>query len=318
MTEGQAEFDSLNVEPCRPVVLLTGGTGYVGGRLLPQLESLPVTVRCLARNPAALRDRVGKDTQIVQGDVLETASLAAAMQGVETAYYLVHQMSGGAKFEEADRQAAQNFATAAGRAGAKRLVYLGGLGDDQDPHLSPHLRSRHEVGRILRESGVPTIEFRAGMVLGSGSLSFELLRSLTERLPVMVCPRWLLTPTQPIAVSNAVAYLLAARDLPEGTSQIFEIGGPEVVTYAQLIRLYARLRGLRRWLISVPMLSPYLSGLWLAVVTPASFEVGRHLVEGLRNPMVVRSPSAREAFSIRPIGVEAAVRIALAEAATAV
>jgi uncharacterized protein YbjT (DUF2867 family) len=296
------------------LVLLAGSTGYLGRRLLPRLEALPINVRCLARNPDALRATAGPDTQIVRGNVLDPQSLDVALAGVETAYYLIHQMTGGSDFVETDRQAARNFAAAARRAGVRRLIYLGGLGDDRDPSLSPHLQSRHEVGQILRDSGLLTIELRAGMVVGAGSLSFELLRSLTERLPVMICPRWLLTPMQPIAVSDAVAYLLAARVLPLSESRVFEIGGPDTVTYAQLIKLYARLRGLRRWLISVPVLTPYFSGLWLALVTPTSFKVGRHLIEGLRNPMVVRNQAALAAFSIRPLGIEAALRIALDDA----
>ena len=194
----------------------------------------------------------------------------------------------------------------------RRIIYLGGLGDDADKGLSPHLRSRHEVGRILRESGVETIEFRASIVVGAGSLSYQLIKSLTDRLPVMLCPRWLTTPTQPIAVDDVLAYLLAAKDLPAGESRIFEIGGTDVVTYGDLIREYARQRGLRRWLISVPVLTPYLSSLWLALVTPASFEVGRHLIEGLKNPTVVLDKKALEVFSIRPMGVKEAIQKAIA------
>ena len=249
-------------------------------------------LRCLARNPDKLRPLVREPTQIVQGDVLDASSLDQAMHGVHTAYYLVHLMSGSTDFEKEDRQAATNFAGAAKKAGVKRIIYLGGLGDDADPRLSPHLRSRHEVGTILRDSGVEVIEFRASMVVGAGSLSFQLMKSLTDRLPVMLCPRWLTTPTQPIAVDDVLAYLLAAKDLPPGKSRIFEIGGTDVVSYGDLIREYARQKGLRRWLISVPVLTPYLSSLWLALVTPASFEVGRHLIEGLKNPTVVRDNSA--------------------------
>ena len=234
------------------------------------------------------------------------------MQGVHTAYYLVHLMSGSKDFEKEDRQAATNFAEAAKKAGVRRIIYLGGLGDDADPKLSPHLRSRHEVGEILRDSGVETIEFRAGMVVGAGSPSYQLMKSLTDRLPVMLCPRWLTTPTQPIAVDDVLAYLLAAKDLPAGESRIFEIGGPDVVTYGDLIREYARQKGLRRWLISVPVLTPYLSGLWLALVTPATFEVGRHLIEGLKNPTVVRDKKALEVFPIRPMGVKEAIQKAIA------
>lgn len=295
-----------------PTVLLTGASGYVGGRLLPLLEQQSIVLRCLARNPEKLRPLVRSSTEVVQGDVLDQSSLDAALQGVQTAYYLVHLMSGSADFEQQDRQAAKNFADAANRSGVQRIIYLGGLGDDADPKLSPHLRSRHEVGEILRESGIETIEFRAGMVIGAGSLSYQLMKSLTDRLPIMICPRWLTTPTQPIAIDDVLAYLLAAKDLPKGDSRIFEIGSPDVVTYGNLIREYARQQGLRRWLIFVPVLTPYLSGLWLALVTPASFEVGRHLIEGLKNPTVVRDSKALEAFSIRPMGVKEAMQRAIA------
>ncbi len=245
--------------------------------------------------------------------MLSPPSLDAALQGVQTAYYLVHLMSGSSDFEEEDRQAATNFAAAAQRAAVRRIIYLGGLGDDGDPKLSPHLRSRHEVGEILRNSGVETIEFRAGMVVGARSLSFQLMKSLTDRLPVMICPRWLTTPTQPIAIQDVLAYLLAAKDLPPGESRIFEIGSPDVVTYSDLIREYARQRGLRRWLIFVPVLTPYLSGLWLALVTPATYEVGRHLIEGLKNPTVVRNSQALHTFPIRPVGAAEAIRLAIKE-----
>jgi uncharacterized protein YbjT (DUF2867 family) len=292
------------------IVLLTGATGYVGGRLLPLLEAKGAAVRCLARQPEKLRPRAAATTEIVAGDLLVPASLEGAMQGAGTAYYLVHSMSGSADFEREDRLAAANFATAARQAGVKRVIYLGGLGDDADPTLSPHLRSRHEVGKVLRDSGAEVIELRASIVIGAGGLSFELLKSLADRLPVMICPRWLTTPTQPIAVDDVLAYLLAALDCTDG-SRVFEIGGADVVSYGGLIREYARQRGLRRWLISVPVLTPYLSSLWLALVTPASFEVGRHLIEGLKNPTVVRDDSAAGAFSVRPLGIREAMARAL-------
>lgn len=296
-----------------PVVLLTGASGYVGGRLIPLLEQQPVILRCLARSPDKLRPLVKETTQIVQGDVLDPPSLDVALQGVNTAYYLVHLMSGSKNFEKEDRQAAVNFAEAAKKAGVNRIIYLGGLGDDSDPKLSPHLRSRHEVGEILRQSGVETIEFRAGMVVGAGSLSFQLMKSLTDRLPVMICPRWLSTPTQPIAINDVLAYLLAAKDLPAGESRTFEIGSPDVVTYGGLIREYARQKSLRRLLIFVPVLTPYLSGLWLALVTPATYEVGRHLIEGLKNPTVVQDNTAIKVFAVRPMGVKEAIQQALAK-----
>jgi uncharacterized protein YbjT (DUF2867 family) len=302
-----------------PITLLTGGSGYVGGRLIPLLEGRGGTLRCLARDPEKMRARVRPTTGVVRGDVLDRPSLDEALRGVHTAYYLVHLMSGsGSKdFEKEDRRAAGNFADAAKQAGVRRLVYLGGLGDDADPGLSPHLRSRHEVGDILRASGVETVEFRASMVVGAGSLSFELMKSLTDRLPVMLCPRWLTTPTQPIAVDDVLSYLVAALDLPPGESRTFEVGGTDVSTYGDLIREYARQKGLRRWLISVPVLTPWLSGLWLALVTPASFVVGRHLIEGLKNPTVVRDGSALDAFPIRPVGIREAIRRAMAGAGPA-
>lgn len=299
--------------PASLVILLTGGSGYVGGRLIPLLEKQGVRLRCLARRPEKMRSRVQPGTEIVKGDVLDPASLDRALQGVNTAYYLVHLMSGSKDFEREDRQAATNFAQAVKKAGAKRIIYLGGLGDDADPKLSPHLRSRHEVGKILRESGVETVEFRASLVIGTGSLSFDLVKSLTDRLPMMLCPRWLTTPTQPIAVDDVLAYLLAAKDLPPRETRIFEIGSEDVTTYGDMIREYARQKGLRRWLISVPVLTPYLSSLWLALVTPAAFEVGRHLIEGLKNPTVVRDRAALDLFTIKPMGIREAIQKALGE-----
>ena len=291
-------------------ILLLGGTGYVGGRLIPLLERAGV-LRCVARNPDKLRPLVSDKTEVVVGDVLDAASLDGAMAGVQTVYYLVHLMAGSKDFERQDRQAAQNVATAAGNAGVGRIVYLGGLGDEDAPDLSPHLRSRHEVGRIFRQSGVETVELRASVVIGAGSLSFTLMKSLCDRLPVMLCPKWLTTPTQPIAIDDVLAYLLAAKDLPVSGSRVIEIGGSDVVTYGGMIREYARQRGLRRWLISVPVLTPYLSSLWLALVTPAAFEVGRHLIEGLRNPTVVRDRTGMDAFAIRPMAMREAMEKAL-------
>ena len=311
-----ADSDAQPVEAKQqsPFVLLTGATGYVGNRLLPLLEQRNVRVRCLARTPDKVRTKVADSTEIVQGDVLDRPSLDTALAGVETAYYLVHLMTSSADFEKQDRKAAENFGSAAKEAGVQRIIYLGGLGEEADPKLSPHLRSRHEVGKLLRDSGVETIEFRASVVIGNGSISFELIRSLTNRLPVMICPRWLATPTQPVAVKDVLAYLLAAFDMPPGESRVFEIGGSDVVTYGQLIQEYARQRGLRRWLISVPVLTPYLSSLWLSLVTPASAEIGRHLIEGLKNPTIVRDKKALETFSVRPVGTKEAMRLALEEA----
>jgi uncharacterized protein YbjT (DUF2867 family) len=205
------------------------------------------------------------------------------MDGVDQAYYLVHSMANGPGFAVLDRRAASNFGRAAARAGVRRIIYLGGLGDSTES-LSIHLKSRMGTGEALREAGVPVVEFRASIIVGAGSLSFEMIGALVERLPIMICPRWVDTRTQPIAIDDVLAYLRAALDLPDGRAGIFEIGGPEVVSYGDMMRQYAALRGLRRAFASVPVLTPRLSGLWLGLVTPAQAGVGRALVEGLRNP----------------------------------
>jgi uncharacterized protein YbjT (DUF2867 family) len=296
-------------------ILLTGASGYIGSRLLRVLEDDGCAVRCLARQPE--RVVVGRPTtEAVAGDCLDEASLVEAMDGVDQAYYLVHSMASGADFAARDRQAAANFGRAAARAGVRRIIYLGGLGDAPDA-LSAHLKSRMETGEALREAGVPVVEFRASIVVGAGSLSFEMIRALVERLPVMICPRWVETRTQPIAIDDVLSYLRAALDLPDGRGAIFEIGGPEVVSYGDMMREYARLRGLRRLLISVPILTPRLSGLWLGLVTPAQARIGRELVEGLRNPTVVGSPAARETFPIRPMPLGEAFTRAIDEGGTA-
>ena len=256
-------------------------------------------------------------TDVVQGDCLDVSSLDRALAGVHTAYYLVHSMGGGTNFADVDRRAAHNFGEAAARAGVSRIVYLGGLTGGVDS-LSDHLRSRAETGDVLRASGVPVIEFRASIVVGAGSLSFEMIQALVERLPVMVCPRWVETLTQPIAIEDVLAYLSAALDLPRSSgSMMIEIGGPEVVSYGGMMREYARLRGLSRLLLPVPFLTPHLSGLWLALVTPAHARVGRALVEGLRNSTVVRSTTARDLFPIEPMPLRAALVSAIEEGARA-
>ena len=292
------------------LVLLTGGTGYIGGRLLKALEANGKLVRCLARRPQFLQARVGPRTEVIAGDCLDRSTLQAAMAGVHTAYYLVHAMGAERDFEEADRQSANNFASAACQAGVQRIIYLGGLGDPSSK-LSSHLKSRQEVGEILRSSKTPVIEFRASVILGSGSLSFEMIRALVERLPVMICPRWVSTRAQPIAIEDVVAYLLEALSLPVMESRVFEIGGADQVSYADIMREYSRQRGLRRWMISVPVLTPRLSSLWLGLVTPLYARVGRKLVESLRYPTVVRDRSARLVFSVRPRGLRAAMERAL-------
>lgn len=291
-------------------VLLTGATGYVGGRLLPLLEKRGLAVRCLARRPKHLSARVGAGTEVIQGDLLDADSLLPALEGIETAYYLVHSMGASGSFEEQDRIAAGNFADAARKAGLRRIIYLGGLGDDNE-NLSPHLRSRHEVGEILRQSGCQLIEFRASIVIGSGSLSFELVRALVERLPVMICPKWVSVPAQPIAIEDLLEYLVAGLDWSGTESRIFEIGGPEQVSYGDIMREYARQRGLRRWLIPVPVLTPRLSSLWLGLVTPVYARIGRKLVDSLRNPTVIKDHAAGKEFDIKPRDLAASIERAL-------
>jgi len=293
-------------------VLVTGATGYVGGRLRQALEERGWPVRCMARRPEYLRSRVGPQTEVVGADCLDRSTLAPALRGVHTAYYLVHSMgSPTGDFEERDRTAARNFAEAAREAGVRRIVYLGGLAASRAP-LSPHLRSRLETGELLRSTGVPVVELRASIILGSGSLSFELIRALVERLPIMLCPRWVWTLAQPIAIEDVIAYLLAVLDLPEETSDIFEIGGTDRVSYGDIMREYARQRGLRRWLIAVPVLTPRLSSLWLGLTTPVYARVGRKLVESLRNPSIVEDDRALRVFPIRPMGLRQAIERALA------
>jgi uncharacterized protein YbjT (DUF2867 family) len=248
---------------------------------------------------------------VVEGDVLDRPSLDAALRGCDTAYYLVHSMGAGGAFEEADRTAARNFGEAAKAAGVQRLIYLGGLGRAED-ELSPHLRSRHEVGQILRECGVPVLEFRASIVIGSGSLSFEMIRSLVDRLPLMITPKWVNVPAQPIAIDDVLEYLVAALTLPVSEYRVYEIGGADQVTYADIMRLYARLRGMRRRMIAVPVITPYLSSLWLGLITPLYARIGRTLIESIVHSTVVRDHAALTVFDVRPIGAEEAVRRALA------
>jgi len=292
-----------------PRILLTGATGYVGGRLLAALERRGVPVRCFARRPEALRARAAPSTEVAAGDALDAGAVARALEGIDAAYYLIHSM-GGEDFAARDREAARIFGEAAREGGVRRIIYLGGLGASAGS-LSEHLRSRQETGEILRQSGVPVVELRASIVLGSGSLSFEIIRALVERLPVMICPRWVAVEAQPIAVEDVIAYLAGALDLPAGAERIYEIGGPDRVTYGDLMREYARQRRLKRLLIPVPLLTPRLSSLWLGLVTPVYARVGRKLIDSLRNPTVIRDPAALAAFPVRPRSVRDAIARAL-------
>jgi uncharacterized protein YbjT (DUF2867 family) len=290
-------------------VLLTGATGYVGGRLLRALETAGQPVRCLTRRPRVLAGRVSELTQIAEGDLLACDSLPGALEGVSVAYYLVHSMGSPHHFEELDRRAAENFGRAAREANLSRIIYLGGLGAGND--LSSHLASRHEVGRILRKSGVPIIELRASIVIGSGSASFETIRALVERLPVILAPHWMETAAQPIAVEDVIEYLVAALSIDAPPGALFEIGGSDRVTYADIMREYARHRGLRRPVVRAPIITARASRLLLGLITPVYGRIAAAMVGSLRNETVVHSTAARDAFSIRPRGLSAAIERAL-------
>jgi uncharacterized protein YbjT (DUF2867 family) len=266
----------------KPAILLTGATGYVGGRLLPRLEKEGYPLRCIARNTDALKNRAPESTEIIPADVLDPESLAKAFQNIDTCFYLIHSMGQSKGFEELDKQAAYNFSQAAKAAGVKRIIYLGGLGDEKED-LSSHLHSRQEVGKIFRESGVPTIELRASIVIGSGSLSFEMIRALTEKLPVMITPQWVKAKAQPIGIQDLLHYLIDSIELPLKESKVIEIGGSEQVSYGEVMKEYAKIRGLKRLMIPVPVLSPSISSLWLGLVTPLFARVGRKLIDSIRH-----------------------------------
>lgn len=296
------------------LVLVTGVTGYIGGRLTPRLIAAGYQVRVLVRDKNRLQGRAWlEQVEVVEGDVLDRSTLDAAMVGVSTAYYLIHSMSGSDDFDQRDLQAARNFGNAARANAVGRIIYLGGLGDP-DTDLSKHLRSRQETGQALAEAGVPVTEFRAAVVVGSGSLSFEMIRYLTERVPVMVCPRWVFTRVQPIAIADVLNYLAAALENPDSTGKMIEIGGSDVLTYGDMMLGYARQRGLRRWLLAVPVLTPRLSSYWVHLVTPIPAEIARPLIDGLRNEVIVHQNTAVELFpDIRPMDYRAAVTSALAD-----
>jgi uncharacterized protein YbjT (DUF2867 family) len=293
-------------------VLVTGATGYIGGRLVPALLARGHEVRALARTPAKLDDRPWRgEVEVVQGDVFDPDSLDRACEGIDAVHYLVHSMDGRHGFADRDRTAAANVRDAAARAGVQRLVYLGGLGND-DEDLSDHLRSRHEVGRVLADGPVPVTELRAAIIIGSGSMSFEMLRHLVEVLPVMTTPRWVDTKVQPIAVRDVLAYLVEVLDEEATAGQVLEIGGPDVMSYRELMHAYAEVAGLRRRVIlPVPVLTPKLSSLWVGLVTPLPSGLARPLVDSLVNEVVVRDARIRELVPHEPLPFRESVRLAL-------
>jgi uncharacterized protein YbjT (DUF2867 family) len=290
-------------------ILVVGASGYIGGRLVPLLAARGHELTLMARDPRPLAARFA-GTRVVGADLLEPDTLPPAVAGIELAFYLAHSMGGGeAGFAERDRRAARNFAGAAAQAGVGRIVYLGGLGDDE-ADLSHHLASRHEVGSELAAHGIPVTELRAAIVIGSGSASFETLRHLTERLPLMITPRWVSTRCQPIGIRDVLDYLVATVDHPE-VGGIVEIGGPDVLSYGAMMMTYARLRGLRRLMIPVPVLTPRLSSYWVGLVSPVPAAIARPLIEGLRNEVIVRNPGPARRLGVSPAPYREALQLAI-------
>ncbi len=290
-------------------VLVTGATGYIGGRLVPRLLAEKQAVRCIARNPSRLEGHRWAAAEIVPGDLGDPSAVVRALREIDVAYYLVHSMAAGHAFWERDKAMALTFGEAAARAGVRRIIYLGGLGDPEEVK-SNHLVSRQEVGRCLAAAGVPVVEFRAAVIVGSGSASFEMIRHLTESLPMMITPTWVNTRCQPIGIRSVLAYLVEALDHPTA-SGIYEIGGQDVLTYREMILRYARIRGLRRLIVSLPVPKPELSSRWVDLFTPIPHLIARPLVESLQTEVVVRSDRALQTFSVRPTGYDEAVRRAL-------
>lgn len=302
-----------------PRIAIAGVTGYIGGRLAPRLLDSSYAVRCLVRSPQKLQDRAWADNPAVEirrTDLDDIDSVAANLEGCQAAFYLVHSMaSAGAGYAERDRCLASNFAAAAREAGVERIVYLGGLGETGSD-LSEHLASRREVETALASAGVPVTVLRAAMIIGSGSASFEILRYLVERLPIMVTPKWVSTPCQPIAVRNVIEYLLATLAVPETTGGVFDIGGPEVLCYRDIMDVMAEELGLRpRWVIPVPVLTPRLSSYWIHLITPLSHSIAKPLAEGLKNPVVCREDRITRLIPRELLGVREAIHAALTQMA---
>lgn len=294
--------------------LVTGVTGYIGGRLVPELLKKGYRVRVLSRDTDRLQGRPWiNDVEVVEADVLEVETLPAALEDIDIAYYLIHSMSGkgSSEFHNRDVQAARNFGNIASQQNVDRIIYLGGLGDPDD-QLSEHLASRQKTGSILRESGVSVTEFRAAVVVGSGSKSFEMVRYLTERVPIMICPSWVYSKVQPIAIRNVLQYLVSTIENPATKDEIIEIGGSSVITYADMMKIYAEVNGLKRILIPVPVLSPTLSSHWVHWMTPIPASLARPLIEGLKNDVVVQDDKGQKLFpEIKPLSYKRAVELAI-------
>ena len=291
-------------------ILVLGGTGYVGSNLVPRLVRDGHRVRCLVRDPARA---TFDDVDVVPGDASDASAVDAAVEGCEGIVYLIHSMSGrGMEFEELDRRIAESVASAARTHGVKQIVYLGGLGK-RDTDQTPHLRSRHEVAEILRGSGVPVTELRAAVVIGAGSASFEMIKALVARLPVMICPKWVNVKTQPIAIEDVLEYIRRSLDTPEASGSTIDIGGTDVLSYRDMMLTVGRLMGLRRLIIPVPVLTPWLSSHWVNLVTTVSAPLARALIESVRSETVCEDDAALRLFDFTPIGFEEAAGRALGE-----
>lgn len=297
-------------------IALTGATGFVGRHLAPALIARGHTLTCISRDAAKARAAVPPEARIAQADVRDAAAMREALAGADVAYYLVHSMEGDAfGFEERDRAAARAFASACDAAGVRRIVFLGGLGDDAS-QLSAHLRSRHETGDLLRAAAAPVTELRAGLIIGAGSASFTMLKQLVERLPFMITPRWVETRTQPIAIEDVIRYLAAAADDASAEDHVYEIGGPEVMNYRAMMQRFASWNGTRRIMVPVPVLSPRLSSYWVDLVTDVPAALARPLIEGLRSEMIVRDDAAARAFGPATLSFEDALKRTAAESAS--
>ncbi|MGA9284376.1 MAG: NAD(P)H-binding protein [Solirubrobacteraceae bacterium] len=290
---------------------MTGATGFIGGRLARALVQSGADVRCLVRNASRAGELRASGCKVVEGDVTDAESLEGVGKGVEVAYYLIHAMAGGQGFQERERSGALNFARMASREGIERVVYLGGLGDQS---VSKHLLSRHETALTLARHGPALTYFRAAMVVGAESESYRTLRYLVERLPVMIAPAWLRTQTQPIGVDDVIEYLRRAPEVPESSGREVQIGGPDILSYGDMLERMALAMGRRpRLMIPVPLITPWLSSLWIGLVTPVDTNVARPLVEGLKTATVVTDPSGADPFGIAPAPFDEALRKALAE-----
>src|SRR5215212_5527935 len=294
------------------LILVTGSTGYIASRLIPRLLEAGYRVRCLARNPLRLKGRSwSRGVEVVQGDVTVPSTLRAALEGVHTAYYLIHNMTHGHGYTALELDSARAFASAAQAAGVEHIIYLGGLADPEQ-HIAPHMRSRIETGRVLREGTVPVTEFRAGVIAGSGSISFEMIRFMTELFPLVPGPLWMRNKSQPIAIQNVIDYLLAALTNPNGRGRVFEIGGPEITAYSDLMLRYARLRGLKRSMLIIPGIPIWFMALGVAWMTPVPYPIAYALIGGLSADSIVKHPEALKVFpEVKLIDFDSATKNAL-------